>query len=87
MDEKRKVMLASGLAAALATSAIVAGVAFATPSTPTPDPKVTTAAETAEAPEAGEAAETDGINHEFDGEEVGENGNGIPDANEATEAQ
>ena len=45
----------------------------------------------AEAEEANEAEEAesdeadDGIDHEFEGEEVGENGNGIPDADEANE--
>lgn len=40
-----------------------------------------------EAAEAKGSAETDGINHEFDGEEIGDNGNGIPDANEAAETK
>ena len=31
-------------------------------------------------------AEVDGIDHEFEGEEVGENGNGIPEADDANEA-
>jgi hypothetical protein len=34
-----------------------------------------------------EVEETDGIDHQFEGEEIGENGNGIPDPDEANETE
>ncbi len=34
----------------------------------------------------GAESETDGIDHEFEGEEIGENGNGVTDADDANEA-
>ncbi len=57
--------------------------------------EATEAAEEAEAPEATEAAdeaeapgdeELDGIDHEFEGEEIGDNGDGVADADDANEA-
>jgi uncharacterized membrane protein YkoI len=41
-----------------------------------------------DAEEAGDASDEadDGIDHEFDGEETGENGDGVPDADDALEA-
>lgn len=38
----------------------------------------------AEAADSGDEAD-DGVDHKFEGEEVGENGDGIPDADDATE--
>jgi len=51
-------------------------------------------AETVEAPESAASAEskaedlteTDGVDHRFEGEEIGNNGDGIADANDANEA-
>lgn len=36
--------------------------------------------------EADESTETDGIDHQFEGEETGEKGDGVPDADDANEA-
>ena len=36
--------------------------------------------------EAADSTETDGIDHQFEGEETGANGDGVPDADDATEA-
>lgn len=98
MQTGRKIVLGSAIAAALATSAIVAGVAFAAPSTTTGSSTTTVGvSKSAEAVDAVEAngaettevkgAETHGINHQFSGEEVGNNGDGVPDANEAAETK
>ncbi len=119
MDKRNKVVLGSAVAAALATSALVAGMAFAAPKVATAPVKAPAAqSQQVEAPEAaatgadtdnvqsgdqngaddatepkgveeakGAANERDGVNHEFNGEEVGNNGNGIPDANEASETK
>ena len=42
--------------------------------------------EATEAPEAAGSDEADGIDHENDGEETGNNGDGVAEANDATEA-
>jgi len=74
MKEKKLQYLAV-LAAALLIAIGATSLAIAqSPQSTTPS---TTAAE----------AENDGVVHEFEGEEVGENGDGIPDADEATEAE
>jgi len=36
--------------------------------------------------EADDSTETDGIDHQFEGEETGENGDGVPDADDANDA-
>jgi hypothetical protein len=83
MDKRKKVTLISAMAAALATSALVATAALATPAqTPAPADKAS-----AVASQPAEAAETDGVNHEFDGEEVGNNGDGVADAGDALETK
>lgn len=41
--------------------------------------------EATEGSEAEDSTETDGIDHEFEGEETGENGDGVPDADDANE--
>lgn len=52
-------------------------------------PAAALADEATEAPEAEEAAEgadeADGVDHQFEGEETGNNGDGVPDANDANE--
>ncbi|MHB1341028.1 MAG: hypothetical protein ACYCX5_04620 [Coriobacteriia bacterium] len=125
MEKGKKVVLGTAIAAALATSALVAGMAFAAPgigrtpatspaATPNKAATVAAPAETADvnavdgdnvqdengADDATEAksteakgekesasAETDGVDHQFEGEEVGNNGDGVPDANEAAETK
>ena len=44
-------------------------------------------ADTGEAPEAPTDEAVDGIDHQSEGEEIGNNGDGIPDANEADEVE
>ena len=44
-------------------------------------------AETDEAEEADSDEANDGVDHQFEGEEVGENGDGIPDADDANETE
>jgi len=123
METNKKLVLGSSLAAALATSALVAGLAFAAPGNVTSpvQPAAVKVAQSAvasptesnatandgdniqnengadDATEAkgekskGEkeasSAEADGIDHQFNGEEVGNNGNGVPDAHEAAETK
>ncbi len=52
-------------------------------------PAAALADEATEAPEAEEAAEgadeADGVDHQFEGEETGNNGDGVPDADDANE--
>ncbi|MDP2181702.1 MAG: hypothetical protein Q8K99_03940 [Actinomycetota bacterium] len=85
MEKRNKIALVSAISAALATSALVAGLAFATPNSSS-TPSVAPAAESSAVVEAPEA-EADGVDHQFDGEEAGNNGDGVPDANEAAEAE
>ncbi len=71
----------SGLRAGQIAAATVAAVApSAAPSEPV------AGGETTEADEAADDEADDGVDHQFEGEEVGENGNGIPDADDAIEA-
>jgi len=79
MEDRKKVMLGSAVAAGLLTSALVGGFAFAGPSVTT-EPKATDEATAV-------VADDDAVEHEFEGEEVGNNGDGVADANEATEAE
>lgn len=115
MEARKKLVLGTTAVAALATSALVAGLAFATPgnsgvTSVSPSAVQAKVGETAEPVEAKDvdnvqdengaddateakgaeeaaSAETDGIDHQFEGEEIGDNGNGVPDANEATETK
>lgn len=108
MQKRTKITMASALVVALASSALVASVAFAAaPATTTPKPAAMSAAvdkdnvdfqsesqaddaTEVQTPEGGASAEvagvesekrgvveTDGIDHQFDGQETGNNGDGV----------
>ena len=70
--------IANGLAAPVATAD-----GAATGSDVADDPAGTTETET---DAVGDEAQ-DGVDHQFEGEETGENGNGIPDADDANESE
>ena len=87
----RKTITTSALAlGVLAGSAGVANAMTAPASEAQPAPIESTVEDQtqAESPEseADESTETDGIDHEFEGEETGENGDGVPDADDDNEA-
>lgn len=81
MEDRKRAMLGSAVAAGLLTSALVGGLAFAAPSvSTTTEPKATDEATAV-------VADDDAVEYEFEGEEVGNNGDGVADADEATEAE
>lgn len=94
---KRIYTLAAAIGLALGTMGIAAAAsspaetAPAVPQTQTDAPSVAPDQATAPDDEAGEVdgvddESVDGIDHQFEGEEVGNNGDGIPDADDANEA-
>jgi len=97
---KRLYSLAAAIGLALGTMGVAA--AATTPSQPAPavapaqqqssvvstDQSSTLADQATEAESEAPGDEAvDGIDHQFEGEEVGNNGDGIPDANEASEVE
>jgi len=94
---KRLYTLAAAIGLALGTMGIAAAAtspaqtAPAVGQTQTEAPSVAPAQATAPDDEAGEVEgagdeAVDGIDHQFEGEEIGNNGDGIPDADDANEA-
>lgn len=81
--KERKLQVLAVLAASLIIAAGASAFALAQSSTPATSDASTVATEAGT--EGATEAENDGIDHEFEGEEVGENGDGVPDANEADE--
>ncbi len=87
---KRIYTLAAAIGLALGAMGIAgAATSGSTPATEQVQPAAVTAEEST-APEVAEAPgdeATDGIDHQFEGEEVGNNGDGVADANEASEVE
>ena len=75
--KQKRLQFASVIVAALIIAIGASASAMAQSSAATPTDEAAASAE----------AEDDGIVHEFEGEEVGENGDGIPGPDEATEAE
>jgi hypothetical protein len=95
---KRIYTAAAAVGLALGTMGIAAAATTPSPSQPSDTTTVAPSGAvdvqgTVEAParetesEAPGDEAVDGIDHQFEGEEVGENGNGIPDPNEAAEVE
>jgi hypothetical protein len=86
---KKVYTLATAIGLALGTMGIAAAAstpAATTTTTTTTQPEVTSPpTESSTEVEAPDDEAVDGVDHQFEGEEVGNNGDGIPDPNEANE--
>jgi hypothetical protein len=84
MQKRTMITLGSAIAGALLTSALVAGVAFATAPATAPEKSAAVSVAAPESEKAG-PAETDGIDHQFEGQETGNNGDGVEDTSGSTD--